>query len=111
MSSGAQPLRSRLRSPLPPPPLPPGYGGHYGNADWDASSGEQAAISLAGLSVADATNPSHTMTTTLTVTNGTITAGGETGATVTLSGTAAAINTALASASNTGNSGFMAATR
>ena len=47
-----------------------------------------------------------TLTTTLTVTNGTITAGGQTGATVTLSGTAAAINTALASASYTGNSGF-----
>ena len=40
------------------------------------------------------------------MTNGTITAGGQTGATVTLSGTAAAINTALASASYTGNSGF-----
>ena len=70
------------------------------------SGTEHAAISLAGLAVADATNPSDTLTTVLTVTSGTITAGGQTGATVTLTGTAAAINTALSTASYTGNSGF-----
>ena len=58
------------------------------------SGNENTALSLSGLTVAEAPN-ADVLTTVLTVTNGTITAGGQTGATVTLSGTAAAINTAL----------------
>ena len=88
-----------------------GHGGDFGNADGTLSGSENAAISLAGISVTDRPNSErhadddadgderhhH---------------GGRGGRlaqrqrTVTLSGTAAAINAALASASYTGNSGF-----
>ena len=77
------------------------------------SGNENTAISLAGVSVADTPNTGDTLTTVLTVSNGTITvatpggivANNGTG-TVTLTGTAAAINTALAGASYTGNLNF-----
>ena len=69
------------------------------------SGNENSSLSLAGLTVADS-NSGDTLTTTLTVTSGSITAGGQTGATVTLSGTASAINTALSAATYTGNLNF-----
>ena len=73
------------------------------------SGNENTAISLAGVSVADTPNTGDTLTTVLTVTNGTLSVPGGSGngtGTVTLTGTAAAINTALAGASYTGNLNF-----
>ena len=68
------------------------------------SGNENSSLSLAGL-VADS-NPGDTLTTVLTVTSGSITAGGQTGSTVTLIGTASSINTALSAATYTGNLNF-----
>ena len=79
------------------------------------SGSESAAISLAGIAVTDSLNPGDpTLKTVLQVSDGTITVGTPGGATVlnngsgtvTLEGTAAAINAALASSNYTGNSGF-----
>ena len=73
------------------------------------SGNENTAIPLAGVSVADTPNTGDTLTTVLTVTNGTLSVPGGSGngtGTVTLTGTAAAINTALAGASYTGNLNF-----
>ena len=80
-------------------------GGITENLTGTLSGNENSSISLAGLTVADS-NPGDTLTTVLTVTSGSITAGGQTGATVTLSGTASAINTALSAATYTGNLNF-----
>ena len=82
------------------------------------SGNENTAISLAGVSVADTPNTGDTLTTVLTVSNGTITvatpggivANNGTG-TVTLTGTAAAINTALAGAATPATTTSMAPTR
>ena len=54
------------------------------------------------VTVVDTPNIGDPLSTVLTVTNGTITAGGHTGATVTLTGTAAQINAALAGATYSG---------
>ena len=72
------------------------------------SGTEQAPITLAGLTVTDSNASDATLTTTLTVTDGLITVGddGTPAATVTLTGTAAAIDAALQTASYTGNAGF-----
>ena len=79
------------------------------------SGSESAAIALAGIAVTDSLNPGDpTLKTVLQVSDGTITVGTPGGATVlnngsgtvTLEGTAAAINAALASSNYTGNSGF-----
>ncbi len=80
-------------------------GGITENLTGTLSGNENSSLSLAGLTVADS-NPGDTLTTVLTVTSGSITAGGQTGATVTLSGTASAINTALSAATYTGNLNF-----
>ncbi len=58
------------------------------------------------VTVTDSPNTSDALSTVLTVTQGTITAGGHTGASVTLTGTAAAIETALASATYTGGTNY-----
>ena len=78
------------------------------------SVNEDTALPIAGVSVADP--DSGTLTTTLTVTSGTlnVTAGGVTGngtATVTITGTVAEINAALAGLSYTGTSTSTAPTR
>jgi len=70
------------------------------------SGSENAAISLGGVSVSVSPNVGDPLSTVLSVSRGTITAGGQTGASVTLSGTATAINTALSTASYTGNSNY-----
>ena len=74
------------------------------------SGAENAAISLAAVTVADSPNTTDILTTTLSVSHGTITVGTPGGivstngtASVTLTGTAAAINAALATASYTGS--------
>ena len=58
------------------------------------------------VSVSDSNTGDASLTTVLTVSDGTITVGAQTGSTVTLTGTAAAIDAELASASYTGNSNF-----
>ena len=69
------------------------------------SGAEHTAIALNVL-VSDSNTSDATLTTTLTVTDGLTTAGGNTGSTVTLTGTAAQINAALATACYTGGSNF-----
>ena len=78
VSSGAQPFTMTVADRRP-----------YGNADWDAER-RRAGGDLAGWALGRGCDESgDTLTTTLTMINGTITAGGQTGATVTLSGRAA----------------------
>ena len=68
---------------------------------------ENTAIGLGPfVTVADTPNIGDPLSTVLTVTNGTITAGGHTGATVTLTGTAAQINAALAGATYSGGHNY-----
>ncbi len=74
------------------------------------SGNENSAISLATITVSDSPNTTDILSTTLTVSHGTITVGTPGGivsdngsASVTLTGTAAAINAALATTSYTGN--------
>jgi hypothetical protein len=73
---------------------------------------ENTAVQLSGITVSDSPNTGDTLTTTLKVTNGTITVGtpsdvtsvtGNGGTTVTLTGTAAQITAALATTTYTGN--------
>jgi uncharacterized repeat protein (TIGR03803 family) len=78
------------------------------------SGNENTAIALGGLSVSASPNADDPLSTVLSVANGTITVGTSGGATlsnngtgsVTLSGTAAQIDTALAGASYTGNTNY-----
>jgi uncharacterized repeat protein (TIGR03803 family) len=70
------------------------------------SGNENTAISLSGVSVSVNPNTGDPLTTVLSVAHGTITAGGHTDTSVTLSGTATAINTTLSTASYTPNAGF-----
>src|SRR6516165_11056857 len=70
------------------------------------SGNENAPISLTGLSVSASPNTTDPLSTTLSVTDGTLTVGGQSGSSVTLTGTAAQINTALMSASYTGSLNF-----
>jgi hypothetical protein len=76
---------------VPSETLPASYGGD-----------ENAILPLAGLSVAVVPNADDPLTVQLGVAHGTIAAGGTSGAAVTLSGTAATINDALAGATYTG---------
>ncbi|HXC29440.1 MAG TPA: ParB-like protein, partial [Stellaceae bacterium] len=73
-------------------------GGPYGG-------NENTAIAL-NLSVSASPNTSDPLSTTLSVLNGTVSADGQTGSSITLTGTAAQINTALGGASYTGNTNF-----
>src|SRR6516165_6892240 len=70
------------------------------------SGNENTAISLTGLSVSASPNTTDPLSSTLSVTHGTLTVGSQSGSSVTIAGTAAQINTALTSASYTGSLNF-----
>lgn len=70
---------------------------------------ENTALSLAGISVSDTPNTSDALSTVLSVADGTISAGGQTGASVTLTGTAAQIDAELKTATYKGKLNYTGA--
>ena len=70
---------------------------------------ENASVTLSNyVVVSDTPNTGDVLTTTLTVTHGTITSGETSGSTLTLTGTAAAINADLATATYSGGANYYA---
>jgi Ca2+-binding RTX toxin-like protein len=95
-SSGQFDITIRPASPPPLPPPPPDTSVPSETVGKPYGANENTMVTLGGLSVSVSPDTGDPLTTVLSVAHGTLTAGNQTGASVTLSGTTASINAVLA---------------